>query len=44
MLASLFFIQPHITTDSKRVLHNLRPCAKNGDFCPQLGSKAQFIQ
>ena len=27
-----------------RVLHNLRPCAKNGDFCSQLGSKAQFIQ
>ena len=30
--------------DSARVLHNLRPCAKNGDFCSQLGSKAQFIQ
>ena len=27
-----------------RVLHNLRPRAKNGDFCSQLGSKAQFIQ
>ena len=27
-----------------RVLHNLRPLAKNGDFCSQLGSKAQFIQ
>ena len=26
-----------------RVLHNLRPRAKNGDFCSQLGSKAQFI-
>ena len=28
----------------KRVLHNLRPRAKNGYFCSQLGSKAQFIQ
>ena len=27
-----------------RVLHNLRPHAKNGYFCSQIGSKAQFIQ
>ena len=28
----------------ERVLHNLRPHAKDGYFCSQLGSKAQFIK
>ena len=29
---------------NQRVVHNLRPNAKNGYFCSQLGSKAEFIQ
>ena len=34
----------HYRYDILRVLHNLRPLAKNVDFCSQLGSKAQFIK